>query len=312
MKRFSAEGILLLITLIWGVTFVIIKSALQDISPMLFISFRFTLSALILSPFIKNLFNPGAKQIIKDGIFLGFLYFASFATQTAGLKFTSATKSGFITGTFIIFIPLFQFLIEKRIPGKGNFIGIFLAFTGLIFLSAKGTSFFEVFNEMGSGFNEGDFLTIICAIFVALYIIYLDKISKKHDYKSLAFLQIGTTSVCSISAFIIFSLTGLEETKLQLNENVVSALLYTSILATVFATFYQTKYQKKVTPAKAGIIFSFEPIFSALFAFFILNEKISNFGLLGCFLIFSGLIATEVIVQRTLPKGIPSELRRYK
>jgi len=294
MKKFSAEGILFLITLIWGATFVIIKSALQDISPMLFISFRFTLSALILSPLIKYLIIPEAKQLIKDGIFLGILYFISFASQTAGLKFTSATKSGFITGTFVIFIPIFQFLIDKKIPGKGSLFGISLASAGLIFLSSKGTSFFEVFREIGSDFNIGDFLTIICAIFVALYMIYLDKISKKHDHKPLAFLQIATTSILSISAFIILTSVNVEEAKLQLNGNVISALLYTSLLATVLATFFQTKYQKKVTPTKAGIIFSFEPVFAAVTAFFVLNEKISNFGFIGCILIFSGLIITEV------------------
>ena len=84
----------------------------------------------------------------------------------------------------------------------------------------------------------------------------------------------------------------------NLSINLVLAVLYTAVLATVLTTTLQTKYQKFVTPSIAGIILSFEPIFAAIFAFFMLNEKISNFGLIGCLLIFAGLIVSETFNQR--------------
>ena len=188
MKKFTAEGALLLATTIWGATFVIIKSALSDISPMLFVSIRFSFAALVLIPFIFKILKRVDKKTFFGGLIVGVFYFLGFASQTAGLNFTSATKSGFITGTFVLFTPIFQLIIEKRKPAKGSLIGIFLVLLGLIFLSSKGNTFLNVFIEIGENFNIGDFLTLLCAVFFALYIVYLDIESKKLDLMSLVFL----------------------------------------------------------------------------------------------------------------------------
>jgi drug/metabolite transporter (DMT)-like permease len=295
MKKFTAEGALLLVTILWGATFAIIKTALNDISPMLFIFFRFGLAAILLFPFIFKYLKKINKQIIFGALTVGIFYFLGFASQTAGLNFTTVTKSGFITGTFVIFTPIFQLLIEKRKPSLGSIIGIFLVVIGLIFLSSKGDTFLNVFHEIGSNFNKGDFLTLICAMFYSLYIVYLDIESKKIELMPLVFFQIAITAAGGFLFALIFSFTGLENLKLFFSFNLVFAILYTSILATIVTTILQTRFQKETTPAKASIIFSFEPIFAAVIAFFALNEKISNFRLLGCLFIFAGLLATELI-----------------
>ncbi len=295
MKKYISEGALLLNTIIWGATFALIKTALNDISPMMFISFRFTLAALLLLPFCKFILKGLNKELLYGGLFLGLLYFLGFASQTIGLKYTTATKSGFITGTFVVFTPIFQVFIEKRMPGRGSLIAIVLVIAGLVLLSSKGESLLDVFNEIGTNFNFGDFLTLICAIFFALYLVYLDIISKKHSYMPLVFLQIAFTAVGGILMAAVFSSAGIEEPYYVLNFNVVFAIIYTALLATVLTTVLQTKYQKFVTPTKAGIIFSLEPIFAALIAFMLLTEQISNFGFIGCILIFTGLLASELI-----------------
>jgi drug/metabolite transporter (DMT)-like permease len=293
MRKFTAEGMLFLITLIWGATFVIIKIALQDISPLLFISIRFLLASLILLPFVFKLLLGISKMELYGGLLLGTLYFLGFTTQTIGLKYTTATKSGFITGSFVIFTAIFQSIIEKRIPKKGTVIGITLVVVGLVLLSSKGTSVLNIFLEIGDNFNIGDLFTFFCALFYALYIVYLDIISKKYNYMTLSFMQVAFTSIFGFIFAAIFSFTGIESMKLIFNQNVLFAFIYTSILATALSTTLQTKYQKFVTPATAGIIISFEPIFAAIVAFFVLSEKISNFGFIGCVLIFSGLIVSE-------------------
>jgi drug/metabolite transporter (DMT)-like permease len=294
MKKYFSEGLLLLVTLIWGGTFVIIKIALRDVSPLVFVSIRFSIAAIILLPFVKKAFRNANKELIKSGIILGVIFFLGFATQTIGLKYTSATKSGFITGTFILFTPVFQLLFEKKIPGKGNLLGVLFVIAGLIFLSSRGTSVLDVFSEMGENFNIGDFFTLLCAVFFAMYLVYLDIVSKKFDYMPLVFLQIFLTAVCGIVFSIILSVSGFQAAKFSINGNVIFALLYTAILATIITTILQTKYQKFVTPTKAGIIFSFEPIFAAVLAFFFIDERISSFGFIGCILIFTGLIVTEL------------------
>jgi len=295
MKKYTAEGVLLFITLIWGATFVIIKIALEDISPMLFVTIRFLLSSLILFPFLKKIFKETDKAVLSGGLILGLFYFLGFSTQTAGLQFTSATKSGFITGSFVIFIPLFQIFFEKKIPGRGSIIGILLVIVGLLFLSSKGESLLQVFYELGSNFNIGDFLTILCAVFYAAYVVYLDLVSKKYHYLPLVFIQITLTGVLGAGALFLFSAAGIENIRFNLNEHIIFTFIYTSVFATVIASTLQTKFQKYTTPSKAGIIISFEPIFSAFFAFIILRETVSFFGFIGCILIFTGLLASELL-----------------
>ena len=294
VKKYLSEGSLLFITIIWGATFVIIKGALSEITPMLFIAVRFTLAAVLLFPFFFRSVLNSSKETIKDGLILGVIYFLGFATQTIGLQYTTATKSAFITGTFVLFTPIFQLIFEKKIPGKGNLIGILFVILGLIFLSSKGENALDVFSEIGSGFNIGDFFTLICAVFFAMYLVYLDISSKKHDYKPLVFIQISLTGLLGIISALFVSATGMQAEKLIINSSLIFAIIYTSVFATIIASTIQTKFQKVVTPTKAGIILSFEPIFSAIFAFFILTEKISNFAALGCILIFLGLIVAEV------------------
>jgi drug/metabolite transporter (DMT)-like permease len=298
MKSFKGETALLTATLIWGATFTIIKSALHDASPLIFISLRFSFAALILLPFLFKELKNISKPVLLGGVLLGLLYFLGFSTQTIGLNYTTATKSGFITGSFVLFTPIFQIILEKRSPGLGSVIGIILVLTGLLFLFSSGTSILSVFSEIGENFNIGDFFTLLCAFFFSLYLIYLDIISKKYDYKPLVFLQVSVTGICGILFAVLLSFAGLEKPHFELTGNLIFAIGYTSILATVLTTTLQTKYQKLTTPTKAGIIFSLEPIFAAVVAFFVLSEKISNFGFIGGALIFSGLLVSELIDKK--------------
>ena len=173
-------------------------------------------------------------------------------------------------------------------------IGIILVLSGLIFLSSKGSSFFDIFSEIGKNFNIGDFFTLLCAIAFALYIVYLDIVSHRCDYKMLVFVQIAVTGLLGWLFVFVLSATGLETISFSLNGMVIFTVVYTAIFATIVATTLQTKYQKVVTPTKAAIIFSLEPIFASLFAFLIIGEKLSGFGFIGCIFIFTGLLVSEL------------------
>jgi drug/metabolite transporter (DMT)-like permease len=299
MRKYIALGALILTTLIWGGTFVIIKESLSYVSPMVFISSRFLFATLLLLPFAGIIFKGSSSVEFKGGLLLGLLYFVGFATQTIGLNFTTATKSGFITGTFVIFTPILQLIIEKRKPSKWNIIGIILVIFGMIFLSSHGEKVYDVFSELGSNFNIGDFLTLICAIFYSGYIVYLDIISKKAKFMPLVFIQIALTAVGGVLFLYIFSASGIESIRIEFNQYVIFALLYTVILATILTTGLQTRFQKYVTPTKAAIIFSFEPIFAALFAYLLINERLGSFGVIGGIFIFAGLLVSEVFEKRT-------------
>jgi drug/metabolite transporter (DMT)-like permease len=293
-QKYFSEIALLLVTLIWGGTFSIIKESLHDMSSMLFVGVRFLIAALVMLPimFVKrDVFN---KKAVFSGILLGFFMFMGFILQTVGLKYTTATKSGFITGTLVVMIPFLQTFIEKRPPTKGAIVGTVLVFIGIVFLTTGGSNLFVFLNQLGSNFNIGDLLTLFCAVFFALYVVYLDIITNKYDFWLLVFLQIATTSVLGFVSAVFFSTTGIEEIHFEYSNYLLFGLLYTALLASLAATLILTKFQKNVSPTKAGIIYSFEPVFGAIFAFFLLSEKITNFGIIGSLLIFTGLVVSEV------------------
>ncbi|MCF8420894.1 MAG: DMT family transporter [Melioribacteraceae bacterium] len=292
-RKLIGESVLLLVTLIWGATFVIVKESLNDISSMLFLASRFSIAALFVLPFFISKKRDLKWTAVKGGFILGIFLFAGFAAQTVGLQYTTATKSGFITGSSVVMIPVLQTIIEKRKPTMGTTLGVILVFIGILFLSSGGNSIFTFLSELGSSFNFGDFMTLICALFFALYIVYLDIISTKYDFWTLVFVQIIVTALASFFFSFLFSAANIEPMRIVYSEYLLFGLLYTALLATLVTTILQTRYQREVTPTKAGIIFAFEPIFAAVFAFFLLNEKISNFGLIGSLMIFLGLVISE-------------------
>ena len=294
MKKYTGEIALLFNTLIWGGTFALIKNAFNDISPLLFLGLRFGIAALIFLPFVYSSLKKTNKQTLIAGSILGFFYFAGFTAQSLGLNLTTATKSGFITGTFVIFIPILQLIIEKRKPKWFNLLSVFLVLIGLILLSSKGENALDFIKQLGSDFNLGDLLTLLCAILFAFQVVYVDVFTKKYEYLPMVFVQLLITGIGGFILSFIFSISALEKVKFTFNTTVVTAILYTAIFASIIATVIQLKFQKFVSPTKAGIIFSIEPIFAAVFAYFLLSEKISNFGLIGCVLIFIGLIVSEI------------------
>jgi drug/metabolite transporter (DMT)-like permease len=196
-----------------------------------------------------------------------------------GLQYTTASKSGFITGLLVVFTPLFQMLLERKNPKAGNAAGVLLVTLGLFLLTSPN----------GAGFNQGDFLTLLCAVIFALYIVYLDIFSKECNVSQLTFLQMLTTVVLSIAGTLT-----LETRHFQATPSLLVSLVYLSILATVVTLYLQTRFQKLTTPTRAAIIFSLEPVFSAIIACLFGNERIGAAGMLGGGLMVAGLVVSEL------------------
>lgn len=294
LNEFKAELILLLLTVLWGGTFALIKSAIVHVSPFMFVTVRFGFASLIFLPFAwKHLKGLSAQQL-KDGFWIGFWFFLGFILQTIGLQYTTASKSAFITGTFVVFTPLAQTIIEGRPPSFVNTVGIGIVAVGIIFLSGGDRDIMSVVTELGETFNFGDFLTLLCAMSFGIYIVWLDVISKRNHYIYTTFSQLAFTAVTAIVLMPFFHFSGVETIRFDFNFDVVGALLYTTLFATLFNVTMMTKYQKEVVPVKAAIIYSFEPIFAAVIAFILLGEQFTKMGLIGAAIIFGGLIFTEV------------------
>ena len=277
--RTRAESFLFSITIIWGSTFVLTKFILENASPFVYIALRFFSASLVVALFFFQRLRSISKDGVAEGVVLGVLLFLGFMLQTIGMKYTTASKSAFITGLMVVFTPIFQLLIERKAPKIGNVIGVVFVACGLyLFTSPK-----------GSEFNIGDALTLVCAILFSIYTVYLGIYGKDHDPAHLTFIQFVTTAVLAAVAIPF-----LETSYLNLTFSFLLNLAYLAVLPTVVALYIMAKFQKYTTPTRSAIIYSMEPPFAAIFAFFIIGERIGMMGIMGGIMILAGLIMSEL------------------
>jgi drug/metabolite transporter (DMT)-like permease len=275
----KAELSLLLLTFIWGTTFPLVKTALDFSSPFLFVLLRFALAALAVGLIFGGRISFEAKGIIRAGAVIGVFLFLGFAFQTLGLKHTTASKSAFITGLFVVMIPPLSYLILKEKVRIFSLIGVVLALTGLYLMTSP----------RGSEFNMGDFFTFFCALAFSLQVIFVQIYTKRFDFLTLTFIQIAVTALLSIP----FALA-LETTTLTYDPWLILAIFVCAILATALALFLQNRMQKETTTVKAALIYAMEPVFAAVFSYLLLGEILGWVGILGGGLILSGMLCSEL------------------
>lgn len=278
-KQSRAEAALLATTLIWGSTFVFVKIGLRDISPVFMGGLRFFIASLFFLLFFRKKIFPLPPGATSKGFLLGVLLFIGFIAQNIGLVYTTASKSSFLTSLMVVFVPFFQFFVEKRPPTWGNVLGIAVVLAGLWFLTSPA----------GAEFNIGDALTLLTAVTFAMYIVYLDIASKAMNALQLTFLQSISNAVLSLVAAFAF-----ERIVFNPTVSMISSVLYLTIFATIITTFVQTTYQKDTTPTRAVIIFTIEPVWASLFAYAALDEQLGALGALGGALIIVGVLLSEL------------------
>lgn len=243
------------------------------------VAVRFGIAALLFLPISFQSLLKFDRRVVGRGLILGLLLFAGFAAQTVGLQYTTASKSGFITGMLVVFTPIFQLFIERRPPKVGNLIGVLFVFGGLYLLTSP----------QGAEFNRGDVLTLMCAVLFALYIVYLDIFTKEYDATQLTFLQMVVTIGLACVGTLLW-----EHPHFKLTLGLAMSIGYLSILATLVTLSLQTRFQKETTPTRAAIIFSLEPVISAVLAYLIERENIGRLGVLGAAIIVAGLLISEL------------------
>jgi drug/metabolite transporter (DMT)-like permease len=219
----------------------------------------------------------------KAGFNLGLILWILFITQTIGLNFTSTTNSAFITGLFIVLLPLVSFLIFKDIPSKIRIISIFISLAGLWILTGG-----------VAGINKGDLITLITALFCAFHILLIDKYVKNNmDPFVLCFQQFFWTSIFSLITCISMKIS------LDISElRTVYVILYLAIFATVSTFIMQFIAQKYTSPVKVTLILTLEPVFAAIFAWTLGGEEFILKKALGGILIFFAIILSETPLRK--------------
>ena len=280
MKNIRAEFYLLGIVIVWGSTFALIKNILNFIPPYTFLTYRFLLATLVLMIIFWKRIKRMNKTILRKGSLIGIFLFLAYTLQTVGIKYTTATKAGFITGLSVVLVPIISVFFIKEKVSRNSIIGAFFALIGLWFLNYA-NSF---------SFNFGDFLVLLCAFSFAMHIISVGLYTKKLDYVLLVIVQLATVSILSLFLAVIFERPALN---LSYSFNVWWGIIFMGVFATAFAFYMQNRFQRYSTATKTAIIFSGEPIFSAIFAYFLLGEKVGLIAWIGGLLIIFGMIISQ-------------------
>jgi len=272
---------LVVVTAVWGSTFIVVKDAVERMPVMDFLAWRFVLAALVMAAM-----RPGAVRRLspvarRHGVVLGLALGAGYVAQTFGLQRTPATISGFITGLFVVFTPLCAGLLLRRRVSLQAWAAVALATVGLALLSLHG---FAV--------GSGEAITLVCALMFALHIVGLGEWSKAEDAYGLAVLQLATVALGSTLAAATDSLAPPPD------GGVWFAILLTALAATAFAFFVQTWAQAHLPPTRAAVVMTMEPVFAGIFGVAIGGDQLGPRTVAGAAMVLAAMYLVELGPRR--------------
>lgn len=277
-KQLKAELLLLMATLFWGTSYLLTKVGLEGIAPFNLTALRFGVGFLACVILVPNAVLKADRRTVGYAAYLSAILLVVFATMTYGVQLTSVSNAGFLVSLTMVFIPLEVWLMYRRRPTRKVIIATAMATLGIALLT------------LGPALSVGigDLLCIFCAISCAFHIVMTDRFTQRVDSIHLGILQVGFVALYSF----IFSYA-LETPQLPGSVSGWIAVLGLGILCTAIGFVVQTYAQQYTSPSRAGLIFSLESVFSAIFAYLVLGEVLSARGYLGALLMFSSLVVLE-------------------
>jgi len=276
-----AEAALVWNTVIWGATFVVVKAALADVSPILFLALRFSLAAVALVILFSGKRRPAWNwPAAGAGALAGMFLFFGYVTQTLGLRLTSAPKSAFITGLTSVMVPLLAALVYRNRPQVSEVVGLLVATAGLGLMTLQ---------SVAGPINPGDLLTCLCAVGFAAHIVVLGHFSERMSFEVLSVAQVGAAAALALSLF-----WWAEPFHIQWRPAVVGAILITGLLATALAFTIQAWAQQYATSTRTGLIYMLEPVFAWITSFVLVGEGLSGRAAAGAALILGGVALVEL------------------
>ncbi len=286
-------------TLIWGSTFVLIKQALADASPLVLNAVRMSLAAALLAAhYRKQLFGLDRKALAA-GALVGLFLFLGYAFQTTGLKLTTPSKSAFLTGISTVLVPVFMVIFWRTKTHPWRAAGVTLALAGLFLMTVpdgrQGLADFAMV-------NRGDVLSIACAIAFAFQIVLLGRATRRFAFEQMAVLQIAIAA-----ALMALTAPVLEQPHFRLSSTVAATVLITGIFGTAVAFTVQAWAQQFTPATHTSLIFTLEPVFAWLTSFLYLNERLGFRAGAGALLILAGVLISELLGQVSQPDLVPAE-----
>ena len=279
-ERLGTIGIFLT-ALIWGYSFVAVKVVVKEIEPFYLVGIRNLAGGIFLSlVFFKRMKNISKKDIMLSAP-VGIALFLGFFLQTMSSKFITASKVAFFTGSYVIFIPFFSWIVYKKRPSISAFIAAVITVLGLYLLSS-----FEGFSSI----EAGDLLALLCAVVFAVHLMLIDKMLEYVDGIIMAALQLIIAGIVSLSVGAVTS----TPFNVNVSSEAIYSLIYLAVGATGIAYLLQTVSQKYVNPSKAGIILSLESFLGALGGVIFMKDPVTVNFVIGGVCMISAIFICEL------------------
>ena len=291
LARF-ASPLIVLATIIWGSSFVVMKNSVDVLPTFWLLAIRFTFAALVLAVVFIKRWKVLDRQYLIGGTVMGFCLFVAYAFQTFGLEQTTSGKNAFFTAVYCVIVPFLYWAIARRRPDKFNVLAAFLCIAGIALVSVTG--------DNASAFNFGDVLTLIGGFFFACHIVAVSKYSDGRDIFILTTLQ--------FASFAIFSWLGVLFTRTTISpavfdQDLIFGLIYLVIFSSCGALLFQNIGQKYTAPATAAVLLSLEAPFGVLFSILLTDERPTALMFLGFALIFLAVVCSETKFSFLRKKG---------
>jgi drug/metabolite transporter (DMT)-like permease len=287
----KAELVLILITMVWGGTFLLVQYALASSGPMFFVGLRFAAAAAIVALFSLKVLRGLTLLELRAGVGIGTAIMLGYGLQTIGLQTIPSSQSAFITALYVPFVPLLQWLVLGRRPGLMPSLGIALAFAGLLLVSGPQGASLQ--------FSPGELATLVSAVAIAAEIILISAFAGKVDVRRVTVVQLATASAL---AFLMTVPTGeaLPDFSWLL---VISAVGLGTMSAAIQIAMNWA--QRSVSPTRATVIYAGEPVWAGIVGR-LAGERLPGIALLGAALIVAGVIVSE-LKKRTAPLAVDAK-----
>jgi drug/metabolite transporter (DMT)-like permease len=280
-----ADLALVVIMAIWGSTFAVVRALVggsdAPVSPLLLVAVRMALASALLAVWLAA--RGGLRfnaPLLQDGVICGALLGAGFLLQIEGQHLTTASRSGFLTGLVVVFVPLLEFVLFRKRPSAPAAGGIALAFTGMVVLSSGGS--------VGEARLLGDLLTVGCAVVFAGHIIALGRVAGRHPVLPLLLVQLVTAGAMAVVAGPL-----VEQQRFAMGPGTFAALAYLAVFATLLAFGVQTWAQRRLPPVRMALLSALEPVFAAAWSAVLIGERLTARELAGGVLIVLGVVVGE-------------------
>jgi drug/metabolite transporter (DMT)-like permease len=289
VKR-AAEAALVGIAAVWGLTFVMVQDAVEEIEPMTFLAYRFLPAGLLVGAAFSRPLRQLPAAGWRAGLVMGAFLTAGYVAQTFGLEHTTASNAGFITGLFVVLTPLVGSLAFGLRIGRAAWGAALLSAIGLLLLSGTG----------GDLNLSGDGVVLICACAFAFHILVTGRAVPRFDVGALVAVQL---CACGLFCLAYAAIAGQLET--PRGGTVWSALIVTALVASALGFLVQSYAQRHASPARTALILAAEPAFAGLFGYLLQDDRLSALAWTGAVLIMLAIVVVDVVPKLRPPRPLP-------